>query len=191
MPTWTVPIQLTWGYGQGSPGANVFHARTTGGAGPSADLESMTEALHDFYTACAGLFNSTMSIRWLGEATGVGDDTGSVATSPSWTVVGTDSSSVAPPALAMLVNWRADTGGRSGRGKTFLGPLAASTMESNGTPAEGVRTTALTAAQDLIETSDTFANGALGIYSRVDNVFRDFISATVPNDFAVLRSRRD
>jgi hypothetical protein len=191
MATLVIPITLDWGYGHGSPGANVWHVRTTGAPGSGGELEGLVEMLQDFYTSIAGLFNATTTIRFEGEANGVGDDVGSYATAPPWTVTGTDAGSVAPPVLAMLVQWRAQSGGRNGRGRTFLGPLAASAVESNGTPSETARAAVQSAADDLIESSDSFANGAFVVYSRTENVARDFITASVPNDFAVLRSRRD
>jgi hypothetical protein len=63
--------------------------------------------------------------------------------------------------------------------------------QSNGTPVEDVRLSMRDDARDLVTASQGFANGALGIYSRSEDVFRDFVFADVPNYFAVLRSRRD
>lgn len=188
MPTGTIPVEIAWGYGHGSPGANVWHCRNSL---LSTTFNDQAEWLHDFYTAIASLFNATTTMKFLGEISGVGDDAGNLYVADPWTVTGTDSSSVAPPSLQMLVQWRAETGGRQGRGRTFIGPLAASAVESNGTPAEGARTQLLAAANDLIDTSEGDGNGAVGIYSKVGLVFRDFKTCTVPNDFAILRSRRD
>ena len=191
MATMTVPIRLTWGYGQGSPGANVWHFRSVGVDVGGSDLEQFTDQLEVFYTAIAGVFNATFQAHWDGEATGLGGAQGTVFQSPTWTVSGADSGSVAPTALAILIQWRAQEGGRSGRGRTFLGPVAASAIESNGTPAEDTRATIQAACDDLIEWSDSFANGAFGVYSRTDSLLRDIVQAAVPNEFAVLRSRRD
>lgn len=191
MATWRVPIDLTWTGASGSPGVNVWHIRTTGGPGPSDDLEEMTQALFAFYNGIKAVFPNALSIRWAGEASGVGDDTGDTATSPGWTVTGTGDTGFLPPANSLIASWRTSGGGRQGRGRTFLGPLGNGANEANGTPTEGTRTLIETAQADLIETSDSFANGAVGIYSRVGGTFRDLISGTCPNMFAELRSRRD
>lgn len=191
MPTMRVPIDLTWTTASGSPGVNVFHARTTSGDASNFELEELTEALEAFYTQITECFPGAVTIRWGGEASGVGDDEGNTYTSPSWTVNGSGGIGWLPPANALIVNWRANTGGRRGRGRTFIGPLVGATNEQNGTPDETIRAELQGAATTLISASEGVLNGALGVYSRVDNVFRDFASADVPNKFAVLRSRRD
>jgi hypothetical protein len=188
MATLTFPVEVDWGYGHGSPGANVWHLRTTATEG---DLGGLSDIIQAFYEDIAGLYNTTTTIKYLGEATGLGDDADTTFTSDPWTVTGTDSGSVAPPMLALLCQWRADTGGRSGRGRTFIGPLAAAAVGTDGTPNATQLTAIRDAAAALVDSSDSFGNGAVGIYSRVDGVIRDITTSSVPDDFAVMRSRRD
>lgn len=188
MPSAEIAIAVDWGYAHGSPGANVFHCRDQLG---SESFHDQADWLHTFFDAIKGLYNSTTTLRFLGDISGIGDDAGNLYTADPWTVTGTDTGSVAPAVLQMLTQWRAETGGRRGRGRTYIGPLGAGTVESNGTPAEGSRTVLLDAANDLIDTSTASANGAMCVYSRVDGILRDIVGVTVPNDFAILRSRRD
>jgi hypothetical protein len=191
MPTFRIPVDLEWSGASGSPGVNVWHVRGEVVAGPGNDIEAMSEAIHQFYEDCTGLFPNTMRCRFQGEAHGVGDDSETLLSLPSWTVDGTATAEYLPPATALCVSWRTSSGGRNGRGRTFLGPLARTINEGNGTPDEAGRAGVQDAVDALVETSDTFANGAVGIYSRLEDTFRDIISGTVPNEFAVLRSRRD
>jgi hypothetical protein len=191
MPTVRIPISLSWGGGvSGAPGANVWHGRILTGS-EQADLDEIVGAVENFYTACADLYTADLTISFLGEASGVGDDAGSLYTSDPWTVTGTDGLDHLAPVLQMLVNWRTPTGGRQGRGRTYIGPLSTGVHQDNGTPQEAARSLLQDAADALIEESDSFANGALGVYSRVGDTFRDFVSAAVPNEFAILTSRRD
>lgn len=191
MPTIRIPIDLTWGGGvSGSPGANVWHGRLTAIVGPS-DVDDLLEPLHDYYTAIAGLFCADLTMAFAGECTGLGDDAGDTFMGTPWSVTGTAGVDHLAPALQMLVNWRTNTGGRRGRGRTFHGPLATGVHQDNGTPTEAARATLQDAADDLIQATSDIGDGALGIYSRVDSVIRDLTSASIPNEFAVLRSRRD
>lgn len=191
MPTLRIPIDLTWSGASGSPGVNVWHGRIINGGLDQTDLGDLTDMLQDFYTTLADVFPEGTTIRWAGEAQGVGDDSGDTFNSDPWTVDGGGTGGFLAPANALLIQWRTNTGGRSGRGRTFLSPLVLFANEDNGTPEESIRTLVSGAADDLISASSGFDNGALGVYSRTEDVFRDFVTAAVPNYFAVLRSRRD
>jgi len=191
MPTGRIVVDVSWGTASGSPGVNVFHARGDSTVDINPDFNVLSEMLETFYADINQQFPSTLTFSQNGEVTGVGDDTGSVWSTDPWTVTGVAPDNYLPPANCMLVNWRAATGGRSGRGKTFLGPLNDNVSEANGTPEESSRVDVQNAVDALIASSTGFGNGALGIYSRTQDIFRDFVSGNVPNDFAVLRSRRD
>lgn len=191
MPTFRAAVDLSWTVASGSPGVNVFHGRAVTTSGPANDVSLLMDIVRQFFFEIRGLYCTDVTMRWNGEAHGVGDDIGNVYNGTPWTVTGSGGTDHLAPALAMLVKWASDSGGRSGRGRTFIGPLQDAVSETNGTPDDGVRTQLLTAAENLIESSDSFGNGALGVYSRVEDVFRDFTSSSVPNYFAVIRSRRD
>ena len=192
MPTIRIPVNINWGTASGSPGVNIFHGRVVADTfDPNPDLNSLSTMLNTFYEAVSDIFPGFVTIRFDGEAAGVGDDAGNTYSSPAWTVNGSGGANFLPPANAMLVSWRTSTGGANGRGRTFLGPLDTGTNQDNGTPTEGTRDSVQAAANALVTSSQSFGNGAIGVYSRTTNVFRDVTSANVPNLFAVLRSRRD
>jgi hypothetical protein len=191
MSTYRIPVDLEWSGASGSPGVNTWHGRDATGSGGGDSLDSLASILETFYTTIAALIPTTATMKFAGIASGVGDDAGDFYSAPEWTVTGTGTGSYLPPANAMLVSWRALTGGRSGRGRTFLSPLTEGLNEANGTPDETARDIVQAAIDNLIEDVDTAGNGALGIYSRTDSLLRDFVSGTCPNYFASIRSRRD
>jgi hypothetical protein len=191
MSTARIPITLEWTGASGSPGANVWHARGGDPIADPADFNGMAEILQQFYTDIAALIPNQVTISFDGEVQGVGDDVGEQWDTNPWTMTGSSTGGYAPPANCLLAQWRAATGGRSGRGRTFIGPLTNAIIDSDGTPQGSVVTTLQDAIDDLVSASTGFGNGALGIYSRVDSVFRDFVSGTAADYFAVLRSRRD
>lgn len=188
MPTATMVVDLAWTSASGSPGVNVWHMRFDS---TTTDPDNLSEIVRDFYLELQDLYPPEVNIQFLGDLSGVGDDTGDFYTATDWGLDGSGSSNFLPPSQCALASWRATTGGRSGRGRTFLGPLAEEALEANGTPTEAARTTIQTAMNNLLDASTGFSNGALGIWSRTDGVFRDFVTGSCPNYFAVLRSRRD
>lgn len=191
MPTFRLPVDLEWSGASGSPGVNVWHARTDDFLAPFEDVEAVSEFIHQFYQGLVSLLPSTMTCSFAGEVQGVGAAEGQSARPPSWSVTGTAGTDFLPPSQCLLAQWRTDSGGRNGRGRTFIGPLSGESLQSNGSPDEGVRTQIETLQANLIESSDSFGNGAVGIWSRTEGIFRDLTAGSCPNYFAVLRSRRD
>lgn len=191
MAVYAVPIRITWNYGTGSPGANVWHGRSTSEWPPEADGQSMIDALEQFYTDCAGFYPEGVEVAFDGVITGVGLDAGDSAQFPPWTVAGTATGNKESTALQLVVSWGTNSGGRSGRGRTFIGPLSAGIAGADGTPTQGAVDLLQDAAQDLIDASDSFANGAIGVWSPKDQVVRDFVTSAVRRKYGVLRSRRD
>jgi len=191
MPTFRIPVNIEWDGASGSPGVNVFHGRSDTDEGTDETLGDLAGMLQSFYDGIKGAFPSSLEFSFLGEATGVGDDTGEAYSADPWTVTGTAGSSYLPPALTMLVAWRTAGAGRSARGRTFLGPISGGLTDNDGTPSASTIAAIQAEVDDLISNSTNYFNGALGIYSRTQNIFRDLVSGEVPNYFAVLRSRRD
>lgn len=185
-----IPVTLSGWEGGGAPGVNVWHARGDS-AGPVGSFVDQLLWIEEYYNTISEAFHATVTINFAGDMFGVGPDEGNVYTGDPWTVAGSGGGDMLSPGLAILQKWRASTGGRSGRGRTFLGPLSEGLNQSNGTVTEDARDLIQGAAETLIESSDSFANGALGVWSPTDGVLRDFIDASVNNEFAFLRSRRD
>lgn len=199
MPTWRLPVNFSYADG-GGPGVNVWHIRATGATPVETNLQSMVDAIHTFYDSITngGVSGADCfqrgTVFTAGQAVDVDSDE---ATDVDWATltvpnVGAD----APPVLALCLTWRTSIAARRGRGRTFLGPLSQNALQDNGTPDEDFRSVVGNAADALISTSTGFNNGAVGIYGRESvgsstHVIRDIVGRTVPNEFAVLRSRRD
>lgn len=192
MATWRAVVRIN-NATLGGTGTNTWHMRESGtGLGVHDHLNNIMGWVEDFYTAVQGSFDGATSFVFSGELLGLGAAEGDVQTVDPWTVAGADAGPSLPPANAVVVGWRTDSGGRQGRGRTFLGPMASSSAEADGTikPAHlaGIRA----GAAALVEESDSFDDGALGVYSREGGgVLRDFTSSRVRDTFAMLRSRRD
>nr|CRY93649.1 hypothetical protein [uncultured prokaryote] len=198
MAIWRVPINLTYEFG-GGPGVNVWHVRQSS-LDPGEELGDLVGMLHTFYaTLTAGqttgdsCFQAGMTID-CGELVNV--DTQETFTPDFDALTVGATGGAAAPVLALCVTWRTTIAARRARGRTFLGPFAPDACESNGTPIEALRDTVRSACDALISDSEGFGNGAVGVYGKANpgssgHVIRDITGALVPNEFAVLRSRRD
>lgn len=185
------PVQVSWGYGTGSPGVNTWHFRTTGDFPSDTEAEGLSDIVQAFYNAIQSLAHVSVTWRFDGEIQGLGTDTGSTQVIDAWSVQGDTPGEVLPTANQLVVGWRASTGGRRGRGRTFIGPLHADTLDADSLPTQSAVDLLQNAATNVVNASTGFTNGAVGVYSRTDDLVRDVVSATVRREFAVLRSRRD
>nr|CRY97284.1 hypothetical protein [uncultured prokaryote] len=191
MSTFRAVVDINWSHGTGAPGANVFHGRTTGTLGSADEEDALLLDLKAFYTAMAAFATSDTRFSFSGEIMGLGDDAGDSRVIDPWTVQGGGGSPALSTALQVAVSWRTGSGGRSGRGRTFFGPLSALAGTADGLPTAVVVGDLQTAATNLIEAGAGRLDGAWGVYSPQDNVIRDFTGASVKRQFAVLKSRRD
>lgn len=190
MPIVRIPVNITWA-ASGSPGVNVWHAEVPAPAN-EATLGGVVDALEAFYTELRSLAPGGGTYSFDGVVTDV--ETQSQSTVPGWTMTTAGTSNFAPLATALCISWRTGTASRSGVGRTFLGPIAAGFVETNGTPSAACLTLVRTAAFNLLQVNDAIepgGNDGLGIYSRQTGVIRKLQSARVRDTFAVLRSRRD
>lgn len=186
MATIRIPVKIVW-TGAGSPGVNVWHARTDGSGGPSDALGILT----GFYTACLSLYSNDTLIILGEDIVDIGSAPPTYVSATRTELVGTGGTGDAPPALQMVVTWRTTVATRRGRGRTFLGPLNSTVMGADGTINGVDRTVLANAAADLVAESKASLNGAIGVYSSIDRVIRDVDGFTTGDTFAVLRSRRD
>jgi hypothetical protein len=191
MGTFQIPVRLSWTGASGSPGANIWHGRNTGDFPDSTEVQGLVDIIQAFYDTIKGIYTGSVDIDFDGEVTGVGADAGDTETADTWHIDGGPTTDFLAPANCFLVNWKTSSGGRRGRGRTFLGPLNSGQNQGDGTPVEAGRTLVQGAVDTLVSASGDFANGALGVWSREDLQLRDFTSGAVPNFMAVLRSRRD
>lgn len=184
-------VQLTWP-GTGSPGYNVWHGRTANDVGPFEDLNSLIGGLNTFYNGMAQFFPPGVTV------TGPPEVVMGINSSPTFESVsgftvagGASSSSFLPLATAACVSWRTTAATRSGRGRTFISPLAQNCLDTNGTPTAGMVSSVNTIAAAFIDSFDGALGGAWGVWSEKDQVLRDFVSGSMRDTFAVLTSRRD
>lgn len=109
---------------------------------------------------------------------------------------GAGNTNLLPPSNQICVSWKTDgvVAGRRVRGRTFLGPLALSAAEGNGTP-----TAAALVSANAFGTA--MGNAGLSDVRHViwhrptaagnDGSHHDIAEFTIRDKFAVLRSRRD
>jgi hypothetical protein len=186
-----VPIDITWSGATGSPGVNVWHSRWDGNLSGSEQMAGLLEDLQTFYSGLANFYTTDTTVSFRGEIAGLGQDTGDSATYDEWTVTGTNTSGHAPPVDQVLISWQTGSGGRRGRGRTFLGPYGNGIVGDDGQLLPATQASIQGLVDTLVGESDDTGNGAWGVYSRADDLVRDFRSGTVRRPISVLRSRRD
>jgi len=191
MPLARIAVDLTWSGASGGPGANVWHLRADPADTFGSAFQAMIDSIQQFYVSISPLYPGGVTASFSGEVSGVGPDNGTTGTVNGWATSGGGGAAFMPPMTQMLVNWTTGSGGRRGRGRTFIGPLSPNYQEADGTPSSAGVTVLTNAAAALVEDSDSFTNGAVVVYSRTDGLARDITGSSVPNRFSVLRSRRD
>lgn len=188
----------------GGNGTNTWHVRTVGNASfphteATGQLQSLTDMLEDFYTGVLSIIGGGTTIDFEALWTSVDESEPIGADVNGWTMTASGSDAIAPPQTCLVVGWRTNSPTKGGRGRTFLGPVKQpGVLNGTGKPSDAARATVEAAGLALIEASDTFGNGAFGVYSRAgtvseaDNgVLRDFTAVRIQNQFGTLRSRRD
>jgi hypothetical protein len=206
MPIYRVPMELTWP-NNGGPGVNVFHVRTASGAiaGVNGELDQALAALRTFYStlgaATGGVYVNGSTVN-VGQVVDVADQTTVAGTFAPLNIGG--SAAAAPQNLQFAISWRTTIAARRGMGRTFIGPLNSSIIQSDGTPGVSALTRVRDAASALVDASKGPNGWALcvyglqaagpgkgGSYEGLPRVGRDFTSSRVRDVFAVLKSRRD
>lgn len=191
MALWRAVITIT-NSALGGSGTNTFHIRQGSPLGTAAgEAENIMGWIKDFYDACSGMFQGGTAFRYDGTLEGVGPNIGNTLDTPPWESLGTAGAATLPPFVSLCVNWMGEVGDRSKRGRTFLGPIAPEACGANGRPDPADLVTVRAAAANLVEESDSFDDGAVGIWSRQESLFRDVVGSAVANQFASLTSRRD
>lgn len=190
MATWRGVVTLNNGV-LGGTGTNTWHIRTIAGPTAASNAEILFEHLREFYDDRKGAFPLGTTVSWNGVFAGVGADEGESLETAPWSVLGTGNGNSLPPANCIVVSWSGVSGDRSKDGRTFFGPITVNANAANGTLEDAVVTDFRNAAADLISDSKADGNGAFGVWSRQEQILRDFDESHVSDKFAVLRSRRD
>ena len=200
MPVHRFPVTIT--DARAGVCTNVWHIRTAPIASDlQANINAAAAAIRAFYASQVTQLPSGTTVK--GDfATDVVESTDVPVTFA--TVTGTSAGNVAPPHLAICISWKTSIRGRRARGRTFLGPLHASVLDTDGTVATAVQNAVRTEANNLVTASMVDNGWAVAIWGQENampkadaasraaapHVARDIIGATVNDRFAVMRSRR-
>ena len=188
IPTYRVNVNIQYPQ-TGGPGLNTWHFRHEDIA--ALDLDGVLGVLQNFYIGIRSFYDGATTISCPDEI--IEDPYGSPTyqSVTGWSVLGNGTGLNMPPSDQVVVTWRTASATRSGRGRTFIGPLVSGLLEDNGTIQAGSLQLIRDAAAALVSESLTDGNWAFGVYSRTDSLLRDFTASNVRDRFAVLRSRRD
>lgn len=185
-----VPVRIDYA-AAGGPGYNVWHVRLVDDDPGTWELDAALDAMVTFYDAIKSLYTTTTKI-YIGEGMIV-DPLGS----PEYVaddvrqVNGTTTAGPTATLLAMVVSWRTTSATRSGRGRTFIGPLTANVGQGDGTPGDSFVTTLRNAATALVSASSGAGGWSIGVLSTKEGVLRDVTGSTVRDRYSYLSSRRD
>ena len=191
MGLWLASVKSTFQFGS-KHGANTWHIRTVGGADEKADLNAAMAAVRAFYAGVKPYMRPTTSHTFDGVVREVGAaEPTARADLTTWTETGTSGSGTdTPPHLAIVVSWQSALATRKGRGRTFLGPFGAASLDTDGTPLDTTLTAVRASATALRDASVTDNGWAIVVYSEADKVGRDVVNSKVTDQWAVMRSRR-
>jgi len=191
MGIWRTQVRSTFPIGS-KHGVNTWHIRTQDLGDNSQTIQDLMDQVGGFYYAVAAKVPGSGHFTWDGTAVEVGtEDPEAVGGFTPFDVAGRSGTGNWGPAPAMAcVTWRSAKASRRGRGRTFLGPFSPDAFGTDGSLDDGFRTDLLEAAADLITFSAANGNGAIGVYSQVDLLLRDYVSASITDQAAVLKSRR-
>lgn len=184
-------VRLDFPVGSGG-GTNTWHLRTLSSGGTTTEVAALMGKVRDFYDALKSHVGTDYVASWDGLVAQVAvPDPALLEQATPWSVAGTGTATSYGPAPAMgCVTWRSSLATKRGRGRTFHGPLRATSFEGNGTLSSGYVTALRGAAQALVSASLVDTNGAIVVFSAADNIGRDIVASSVTDQAAVLRSRR-
>lgn len=193
MPTFRVDVNLE--FGAGGPGLNVWEFRSVGNIPlDPADLgylEAAALQLQGVYTDWRQVMTNDVTISCDGVFTQVNADDPSQYDVAGWTMQGSVGGAAAPQELALMASLKTAVASRHSQGRKFVGPLAQTALQENGTPTEVARGHVQDGIDRVVAYNQQVNNGAFVIYSRTRNLAYDITRGSCPNHFGVLRSRRN
>lgn len=193
MSIWRTSVEIQHA-SLGGHGSNTFHFRTLTGATPgelATQLDAASVALKAFYDAIATIYPTSNNVRHEGEWITVDEVEPEAVLTAAWDSGGGGGADGLSPLLCIVVGWRSLLAAKSGRGRTFIGPVATPLAQSDGTIDTAGLATVQAAANALIAAFTGAGDGAFVVWSPTDNVGRDWVTAQVRDQFAYLSSRRD
>lgn len=192
MAVWRMTVNLE--FGGGGPGANVFEWRdavTANNLPPVETADAAVAQIQGVYNDWRQVISPDCTVSFDGVFNEISAENPRTFTRPGFSTAGTASGSAAPQELCLMASLRTSIAARYARGRKFVGPLAQSAIQSNGTPEEVARGHVQDGIDRLVAFNAQTGNGAFVIYSRVKDTSYDIIGGSCPNHFGVLRSRRN
>jgi hypothetical protein len=179
----------------GGAGTSVFHGRDTTLGSTEDAAQELADRARAFLFEMVNSLPDEVTISFPGEVLERNTSTGVLEAAHGITAPasfgGNVSGAFAAPAGAR-VHWNTDAivSGRRLRGRTFIVPIATAAYDTNGTLTSTFRTALQSAANTFITSGGT-ANVEVSVWSPTHGVQADVTSASVPDEAAILRSRRD
>lgn len=186
-PQWQVP--------GGDAGVTVLHGRGTTGTPAGTAAQDLADRARAFLAGIAGSMPDDVQLTFPGEVldrdTATGVLTAVHAINPPAAVSGSQVGGYAAP-VGARVHWHtsAIVSGRRLQGRTFIVPLVSGAFASDGTLVEATRDALKAVAETYID-SGVNAWVEASVWSPTHGIQADITSVTVPDQAAVLRSRRD
>jgi hypothetical protein len=187
--------RVGWNSGSTNPGVTVFHGRTTTGANEVTASQGLADRVRAFFDGIKTVIAGGVTWNFPGEVTWLNTSTGeleSVQTpnAPA-NVVSTGAGTYSAPS-GCRVEWRtgAIVSGRRLRGRTYFVPLVSNGYDTTGTIAAATITAVKAAADTYALAGPTSAVQPV-IWSRTHGIAADITSSIIPDEAAVLRSRRE
>jgi hypothetical protein len=179
----------------GGAGVSVFHGRGTTGTPPETAAQDLANRVRAFLFEMVNSLPDEVTLSFPDEvldrntSTGVLEGLHSV-TAPAGFGGNVSGNFAAPAGARVHWNTEAIVSGRRLRGRTFIVPIAAAAYDTNGTLTSTFRTALLGAANTFID-SGVNAWVEASVWSPTHGVQADITSVSVPDEAAILRSRRD
>lgn len=204
MAIYRIPVKLDWKGGTGQPGVNIWHVRIGLATDPANDsvldqVDGPLARLDAFYRTRLPDFGHETVITVGDGVTEVSDPNQPRAVEVTPRTMASTVTDGLPPMLAFVFSWQTTLAARSGKGRTFWGPLTTGAANaSDGTPNAAMIADLRTYGNALVADSEAANGWAFGVYglaqpgnSLSGYVLRDFVGCKVNSKYAVLRSRRD
>lgn len=192
----------------GAPGLATHYFRSL--LDGEADAELCVDRVHAAYTDAADLWPLDVNWQVSGDVDVINETSGEIISTwspgpPAVVLGGAADTSRMAIATALLVRWNTSTflAGRRVQGRTFISPLYSQMVDGVGTPTETARGLGVAFGAALMDEGAT--DLPLVVWRRHRDADPDHVppiterdgeiapvtSVTVPDKFAVLRSRRD
>jgi hypothetical protein len=196
LPAELARVQLTWAVAGGEISVGTFHFRQPTAGVDDVEARRMANACKAFYTGISGILTAAtltgVVVRRSNHSGAAGGDWEQAWSFPD--ITGSVGAGVAglPPQVALCLSLVTGTPIRSARGRLFVGPLRADTVQtgSDGATVAAATSTSLITAANTLRTSSATAGAPWVVFSRTKQQLYPIASVKVGNRFDTIRRRR-